>query len=212
VATRLAEDRSPSVRLAVAAQCDRLCDALGDHWSSVVIDLLLALLSDLDERVRCEAVLCVPRLAKIVLLSTSPGQTAMSEVSILDALVPASIRLQKDHVASVRVALAASAGELLTLLVRMQNRADHELLTSPGGGESSRSEGEGDRRYKRRVDELLIPLVQQLLNDADPEVTSAALRCDQRLETLQGMEPWVSAYVSRIDDDAASLSSRVSTS
>ena len=43
VATRLAEDRSPSVRLAVAAQCDRLCDALGAHWSSVVIDALLAL-------------------------------------------------------------------------------------------------------------------------------------------------------------------------
>jgi hypothetical protein len=212
VATRLAEDRSPSVRLAVAAQCDRLCDALGDHWSSVVIDLLLALLSDLDERVRCEAVLCVPRLAKIVLLSTSPGQTAMSEVSILDALVPASIRLQKDHVASVRVALAASAGELLTLLVRMQNRADHELLTSPGGGESIRSEGEGDRRYKRRVDELLIPLVQQLLNDADPEVTSAALRAvtNASRDSTQGMEPRTRHMSVASDDDAASLSSHTS--
>jgi hypothetical protein len=212
VATRLAEDRSPSVRLAVAAQCDRLCDALGDHWCSVVIDLLLGLLSDLDERVRCEAVLCVPRLARIVLLSTSPGQTATSETSILEALVPASIKLQKDHVSSVRVALAASAGDLLTLLVSMQNRADREMFMSPTGstGDSSRSiEGEGDRRYKRQVDERLIPLVQQLLNDTDPEVTSAALRAvtNASRDSTQGMEPRTRHLSIASDDDAASLSS-----
>jgi hypothetical protein len=178
VATRLAEDRSPSVRLAVAAQCDRLCDALGDHWASVVIDVLLGLLSDADERVRCEAVLCVPRLAEIVLLSTPPGEVAVSEVSILEALVPASIRLQKDTVPNVRVALAAAAGELLTLLVALQSRAHEATVHDSSGNASERSgaDPEAGKQYKKQVDDRLIPLVQVLLNDPDPEVTSAALR------------------------------------
>lgn len=32
VASNLAEDKMPSVRLSVAAQCDRLCSAMGEHW------------------------------------------------------------------------------------------------------------------------------------------------------------------------------------
>ena len=158
VATRLAEDRSPSVRLAVAAQSDRLCDALGDHWSSVIIDVLLGLLSDADERVRCEAVSCVPRLSEIVLLSTKPGERSPSEVSILEALLPAAIKLQKDASVAVRVTLATAAGELLTLLVALQTRQDRPV------------------DYKRHTDDRLIPMVQNLLNDPDPEVTSAGLR------------------------------------
>jgi HEAT repeat protein len=183
VATRLAEDRSPSVRLAVAAQCDRLCDALGDHWSSVVIDVLLALLSDADDRVRCEAVMCVPRLADIVLLSTPPGETAVSEVSILEALLPSSIKLQGDKSASVRVSLAGAAGDLLTLLVALQKRHEDMFMSSSSSltlGDSKTSEkgysSETSRKYKFIVDDRLIPLVQKLLNDPDPEVTSAALR------------------------------------
>ena len=172
VATRLADDRSPSVRLAVAAQCDRLCDALGDHWSSVVIDVLLALLSDSDERVRCEAVQTVPRLATIVLLSSPPGQSPMSEVSILEALFPSSVKLQEDGSPSVRVALATAAGELLTLLVALQKRAEESIASNA----ADQSDPESGRRYRRIVDEKLIPLVQKLLNDSDPEVTSAALR------------------------------------
>ena len=98
-----------------AAQCDRLCDALGDHWSSVIIDVLVAMLSDADERVRAEAVLCVPRLADVVLTSSPPGVIPAGESSVLDALIPAAIKLQKDVSASVRVALATSAGELQNL-------------------------------------------------------------------------------------------------
>jgi hypothetical protein len=211
VATRLAEDRSPSVRLAVAAQCDRLCDALGDHWSSVVIDVLLALLSDADERVRCEAVLCVPRLAMIVLLSTTPGQAATSEMSILEGLVPASIKLQKDPVTSVRVALAASAGELLTLLVAMQSRVDHELHVASSESNTVVSD-DGDKRYKRQVDERLIPLVQQLLNDADPEVTSAALRAvtNASRDATQGTQSRKRHMSVASEDDTVSLSSHQS--
>jgi hypothetical protein len=175
VATRLAEDRSPAVRLAVAAQCDRLCDALGDHWSSVVIDVLLSLLSDADDRVRCEAVSCVPRLSEIVLLSASPGESASSEVSILEALLPASVRLQKDSSTSVRIALAAAAGELLSLLVAMQSRHDGVAHGTPPHVVSEH-DIESFKKYKRHVDDRLIPLVQSLLNDKDPEVTSAALR------------------------------------
>ena len=200
VATRLAEDRSPSVRLAVAAQCDRLCDALGDHWSSVVIDVLLGLLSDPDERVRCEAVMCVPRLAGIVLLSSPPG-ASVSEVSILEALVPASIRLQKDAVAVVRVALASAAGELLTLLVALQGKADepHEHENAP----------ESFKRYKKQVDERLIPLVQTLLNDKDPEVTSAALRAVTNASRKSSHVPTSRARHHSVasEDDSASVTS-----
>jgi len=170
VATRLAEDRAPPVRLAVAAQCDRLCDALGDHWSSVIIDVLVAMLTDSDERVRGEAVMCVPRLAEIVLLSSPPGVIPTGESSVLEALIPAAIKLQKDGSSSVRVSLATAAGELLTLLVALQRPegmpTDIEGVPAPAG----------TRHQKRHVDEKLIPLVQKLLHDQDPEVTSSALR------------------------------------
>eukprot|EP00980_Cylindrotheca_fusiformis_P019928 scaffold7017_cov134-Cylindrotheca_fusiformis.AAC.23 len=172
VATRLAEDRAPQVRLAVAAQCDRLCDALGDHWSSVIIDVLVALLTDSDDRVRSEAVLCVPRLADIVLTSTPPGVIPAGESSVLDALLPAAIKLQKDTSSSVRVALATSAGEMLTLLVGLQrNKPVNEVQE-----EASMGYPVSVRYQKRHVDERLIPLVQALLHDSDPEVTSSALR------------------------------------
>eukprot|EP00977_Amphora_coffeiformis_P008358 scaffold1893_cov220-Amphora_coffeaeformis.AAC.3 len=206
VATRLAEDRSPSVRLAVAAQCDRLCDALGDHWSSVVIDVLLGLLSDTDERVRCEAVLCVPRLADIVLLSTPPGEVAVSEVSILEALVPASIRLQKDTVPTVRVSLAAAAGELLTILVALQSRAQ-ETHESSFSERSSNEHPEAGKQYKRQVDERLIPLVQVLLNDPDPEVTSAALRAVTNASRRSMMSPRHRIQSMASEDDSASVAS-----
>jgi uncharacterized membrane protein YgcG len=108
------------------------------------------------------------------------GQTAVSEVSILEALVPASIRLQNDNVATVRVCLAAAAGELLTLMVALQSRV-HEEATSAAYYDSSSERSNVDaesigKQYKKQVDDRLIPLVQVLLNDADPEVTSAALR------------------------------------
>ncbi|GKY90481.1 hypothetical protein MPSEU_000021900 [Mayamaea pseudoterrestris] len=210
VATRLAEDRSPSVRIAVAAQCDRLCDALGDHWSSVIIDVLLALLSDSDDRVRCEAVSCVPRLAEIVMLSVHPGEVASSEMSVLEALIPASIKLQKDSSASVRVALAAAAGELLTLLVSIQARVDN--LATENGPISERvvvtGAEEPPKKYKRHVDDRLIPLVQTLLNDKDPEVTSAALRAvtNATRNSVQTQHHRRNMSVASVDDDI-SLSS-----
>ena len=173
VATRLAEDSAPQVRLAVAAQCDRLCDSLGDHWSSVIIDVLVAMLSDSDERVRSEAVMCVPRLADIVLCSVPPGVIPAGEASVLDALIPASIKLQKDQSVGVRISLATAAGELLTILVGLQR------LVPPPASESAEGKPAPSlsmRFEKRHVDERLIPLVQKLLHDANPEVTSSALR------------------------------------
>lgn len=173
VATRLADDRSASVRISVAAQCDRLCHALGNHWSSVIIDVLLALLSDSDERVRSEAVLCVPRLSETVLQSIIPGTASSSEDSVLQSLLPATINLQKDKSPMVRISLATCAGELLTLLVGLQSaeenrlqhlRVDSDVAVAP------------NRHFKKHVDDILIPLVQRLLHDSDPEVTSSALR------------------------------------
>jgi hypothetical protein len=207
VATRLAEDRSPSVRLAVAAQCDRLCDALGDHWSSVIIDVLLGLLSDSDERVRCEAVSCVPRLSEIVLLSASPGETAVSELSILEALLPAATKLQRDTCVSVRVALAAAAGELLTLLVAMERKASEVHSLSQRSEDHSDTRLDPGKKYKIQVDDRLIPMVQSLLNDADPEVTSASLRAvtNATRSSVQHSRPRHMSIAST--DDDASLSS-----
>mmetsp|Transcript_2577 Transcript_2577/g.2883 ORF Transcript_2577/g.2883 Transcript_2577/m.2883 type:complete len:1561 (-) Transcript_2577:84-4766(-) len=200
VATRLAEDRAPHVRLAVAAQCERLCDALGDHWSSVIIDVLVALLTDSDERVRGEAVLCVPRLADIVLLSSPPGVVPAGESSVLDALLPAAVRLQKDPCSSVRVALATAAGELLTLLVGLQRAGEQPLKehASMGGRISIRYE-------KRHVDERLIPLVQRLLQDQDPEVTSSALRAVTNAS--RGSTKDVRPRFDTEDDDTLSITS-----
>ncbi|GAX17716.1 hypothetical protein FisN_24Hh219 [Fistulifera solaris] len=143
VATRLAEDRSPSVRLSVAAQCDRLCDALGAHWSSVVIDTLLALLSDSDERVRCEAVACVPRLSQIVMMSTNPGEAAPSENRGFDVAVDPS---------SLEKSLSADFDSVV--------------------------------HYKKHVDDRLIPTVQTLLNDSDPETTILFQYPPMRLKNL----------------------------
>eukprot|EP00536_Pseudo-nitzschia_multiseries_P011754 jgi/Psemu1/244071/estExt_Genewise1.C_4150030 len=202
VATRLAEDRAPHVRLAVAAQCERLCDALGDHWSSVIIDVLVALLTDSDERVRGEAVLCVPRLADIVLLSSPPGVIPAGESSVLDALLPAAIKLQKDPCSSVRVALATAAGEMLTLLVGLQRAGESPLKDQQGNGMG----GAVSIRYeKRHVDERLIPLVQRLLHDTDPEVTSSALRAVTNAS--RGSSKDVHARFDTEDDDTTSIAS-----
>jgi len=201
VATRLAEDRAPHVRLAVAAQCERLCDALGDHWSSVIIDVLVALLTDSDERVRGEAVSCVPRLADIVLLSSPPGVIPAGESSVLDALLPAAIRLQKDPCASVRVALATAAGEMLTLLVGLQRAGEAPVKDQQGGMGSPIS----IRYEKRHVDERLIPLVQRLLHDTDPEVTSSALRAVTNAS--RGAAKDVPKRYETEDDDTESIAS-----
>ena len=79
--------------------------------------------------------------------------------------------------------MAAAAGELLTLLVAMQRRATESLNLShhsnephPGHDSASTPNRDSGRKYKSQVDDRLIPMVQLLLNDADPEVTSAALR------------------------------------
>jgi HEAT repeat protein len=202
VATRLAEDRAPQVRLAVAAQCERLCDALGDHWSSVIIDVLVALLTDSDERVRIEAVLCVPRLADVVLLSSPPGVIPAGESSVLDALLPAAIKLQKDSSASVRIALATTAGEMLTLLVGLQQAEEARPKESE---EDARVGSSSIRFQKRHVDERLIPLVQKLLHDSDPEVTSSALRAVTNAS--RGAAREMRARVDTEDDDSMSVSS-----
>lgn len=210
VATRLAEDRAPSVRLAVAAQCDRLCNALGEHWSSVIIDVLQALLGDSDERVRSEAILCVPRLVETVLVPASRDGPPDGGVGVLQALLPVSIKLQKDNCASVRVSLASAAGELLTLLVGLESL--DEIFSPDCSSRSELSVGLEDvgrvRRYKTYVDETLIPLVQQLLHDADPEVTSSALRAVTNASrgTVREMRSRLNS-ASEAEDDTVSLSS-----
>mmetsp|Transcript_9046 Transcript_9046/g.11111 ORF Transcript_9046/g.11111 Transcript_9046/m.11111 type:complete len:894 (+) Transcript_9046:1-2682(+) len=183
VATRLAEDRAPSVRLAVAAQCDRLSDALGEHWFSVIIDMLQALLADSDEEVRSEATLCLPRLVEsVIMISTKSVSASISQSrqgrGVLEALLPVAIKLLKDPSPGVRVSLATSAGELLTLLVNLDNLDIYDGNNDENDARAKlakQNSKEELKQHKRHIDETLIPLVQRLLHDSDPEVTSAAL-------------------------------------
>ena len=225
VATRLAEDRAPSVRLAVAAQCDRLCNALGDHWFIVIIDLLQALLSDTDERVRGEAILCMPRLVDSVVAGTlgaSASNTA-SSMSVLDSLLPLAIKLLQDQSIDVRVCLATACGELLTLLVGLASQEEMLHPSSPtrpnDSVEGSATEETISARLKvckKHIDEILIPLVQKLLNDTNPEVTSAALRAVTNASRGNVREINNSRRRSRTqsfaDDDTTSISSQFSFS
>ena len=193
VATRLAEDPKASVRLAVAAQCDRLANALGTHWHSVIIDLLQALLGDEDESVRAEAALCIPRLAEIVLLDN--GNTS---ATVLESLLPLAIKLLKDPSLDVRAAVALAAGEMLTLLVGFQG--SDEISASE---ESTLQRETETNSHKKHIDETLIPLLQKLLQDPDPEVSSSALRAITN--TSRGNIRELSDR--RNEDDSISLSS-----
>ncbi|CAM9977638.1 unnamed protein product, partial [Hapterophycus canaliculatus] len=55
------------VRVEVACRLDSLCVVLGEQWSVVTVDILPALVADSDPDVRCEAIRCLPRLARILL-------------------------------------------------------------------------------------------------------------------------------------------------
>lgn len=190
VASNLAEDRVASVRLSVAAQCDRLVNAMGEHWFNIIIDLLQALLSDSDERVRSEATLCIPRFAESVILGTEEHQDS----TVVESLMPLALKLQKDPSPLVRSSLATAAGELLIFLVGLGGGGtSYDAPSSPLRRESSggaappsprsprreyasAEEAVGHKRYKKHVDETFIPILQRLLQDPDPEVTTASLR------------------------------------
>ncbi len=194
VATRLAEDSAGSVRLAVAAQCDRLAGALGEHWNSVIIDLLQELLGDQDHKVRGEAVMCIPRLAESVLSAES--NIAGQDLSVLESLLPVALKLQKDTI-DVRMCLAAASGELLSFLVWLYHHTEESSVTNDSG-----HDGPIQKKY---IDDTLIPLLQALLHDPEPEVTSAALRAVTNASRGHARES-----SSRFEDDSVSLSSHQS--
>jgi hypothetical protein len=124
------------------------------------------------------------------------------------------MKLQNDPSSSVRIGLAAATGELLGLLVSMQARvmSDLHALDSSAAAASSRPSSsdadEAARKYKHQVDDRMIPLLQTLLNDKDPEVTSAALRAVTNA-TRRSVQQVRHRHMSTtsLDDDAISLSS-----
>jgi len=229
VANNLAEDKIASVRLSVAAQCDRLCNALGEHWFNIIIDLLLALLSDADDRVRSEAILCMPRLVESVIIGTSDN----GNITVLESLLPLAVKLQRDTSAMVRSALAAATGELLIFLVGLGNSGPSSHINeppSPGRVGSITNEPSSPGRaeisplqpppspgrsglvlyaeHKKHVDDTLIPILQKLLQDSDPEVTTASLRAvtnASRSGTRDSTR--IPSHAAHIDDDLVSLSS-----
>lgn len=216
VANNLAEDRVASVRLSVAAQCDRLCNAMGEHWFSVIIDLLQALLSDNDDMVRSEAILCMPRLVETVIVGTSNIQ---GSIKVLESLLPLALKMQKDASSLVRSSLATATGELLIFLVGLGGgggsaSSHHEAPPSPGQPPPSPG-GSGTVywEHKKHVDDTLIPILQKLLQDSDPEVTTASLRAvtnASRSGTARERSNSRIPPSSNIDDDLVSLSSHQS--
>ena len=209
VASNLAEDRIASVRLSVAAQCDRLCNALGEHWFSIIIDLLQALLSDRDDRVRSEAILCMPRLVESVI----EGASADRNVAVLESLLPQALKIQKDSSVMVRSSLATATGELLVFLVSLGGAGSLSPPPSPGKGNTEVEEVGGYKYYKKHVDETLIPLLQKLLQDSDPDVLSASLRAVTNASRSGARDrSGISACSHRIeiDDDLVSLASHQS--
>lgn len=205
VASNLAEDKMPSVRLSVAAQCDRLCAAMGEHWFSVIIDLLQALLSDADDRVRSEAVLCMPRLVESVVVGTSKGQT----ITVLESLLPQALKIQTDSSPEVRAALATATGDLLIFLVGAEDNNACDVITPPSPGRGALT---NPSQYKKYVDETLIPILQKLLQDANPEVTTASLRAvtNASRSSTNSRIPSTSHTFDSIDDDLQSISSHQS--
>jgi hypothetical protein len=195
VATRLAEDSAGSVRLAVAAQCDRLAGALGEHWYSVIIDLLQALLCDQDHKVRGEAVMCIPRLVENVLSAES--NIAGQDMFVLESLLPVALKLQKDTI-DVRMCLAAASGELLSFLVWLYHAEESGISDASTDG----NDGSSQKKY---IDDTLIPLLQALLHDPEPEVTSAALRAVTNASRGHARDA-----SNRFEDDSVSLSSHQS--
>ncbi|KAL7454108.1 hypothetical protein ACHAWC_005735 [Mediolabrus comicus] len=225
VASNLAEDRIASVRLSVAAQCDRLVDAMGEHWFNIIIDLLQALLSDSDERVRSEATLCMPRFTEAVILGTDEDQ----ESPVVESLMPLALKLQKDPSPFVRSSLATAAGELLIFLVGLGGSASYDAPGSPlrrslssGAPPSPRSprrdadEAVGYKRYKKHVDDTFIPILQNLLQDPDPEVTTASLRAvtnasrSSRHESSASVPSCSHNKIDTGDDDLVSVASMTS--
>lgn len=194
VAMMLAEDENYSVRLAVAAQCDRLAKALGEHWHVVIIDLLQAMLGDKDDRVRGEAVLSIPRLLESIVsgISYAPGQN----IFVLDSLLPIALKLKKDPVVDVRISLAAAAGELLSILVGI-------YVTEEAAGSEK-----GDSKDQKYIDDTLIPLLQELLQDKNAEVTTSALRAVTNASKSHVTRERTASKA--LEDDSISLSSHTS--
>ena len=215
VANNLAEDRVASVRLSVAAQADRLCNALGEHWFSVIIDLLQALLSDDDEKVRSEGILCMPRLVESVIVATLEGG---QDSNVLQSLLPLALKIQKDPSPAVRSSLAMATGELLIFLVGLGHGSTAsvtDLTSSPARSNSDVSALTDEHlQYKKHVDDTLIPILQKLLQDSDPEVTTASLRAVTNASRSGNTRTASSSCThhgnkldTSIDDDLVSLSS-----
>ncbi|GMH90950.1 hypothetical protein TL16_g11918 [Triparma laevis f. inornata] len=202
IATRLAEDKSANVRLAVASHADRLVGALGGHWIVVLNDLFMALLKDEDEKVRTEAVYTVPRLVHQVFLTTSVDMQS----EVLTSVFMSMTKMVNDTSTSVRVSLATSAGQMLVLITKPDKSPEGEdernsisssdgaagtgnggvAATSPKGKRSMMNMMTGrankestpvsNNPHLHYVDENILPVVQRLLHDTDPSVCSNALR------------------------------------
>ena len=86
-----------------------------------------------------------------------------------------------DDSADVRVALAASAGDMLVLVTRpWEGVKDRDSLTDMQGSSGKPEPQSPPRReqspYRGHVDTSILPILQRLLHDPSPSVCSQSLR------------------------------------
>ncbi|CAM9844077.1 unnamed protein product, partial [Ectocarpus sp. 8 AP-2014] len=114
ILVRLAGDNDWQVRVEIACRLDSLCVALGEQWSVVTAEILPALIADTDPDVRCEAIRCLPRLARILLgfaMSGYAEQQQQRQQSPSTAPDPARSALGDDPAVSSAAAATAARGQ-----------------------------------------------------------------------------------------------------
>lgn len=127
------------MRAAFAFFCPGFVDCFGEHWATVFIDNLEALMRDSEVMVRRLAVDSIPKIADTWLQQAQPPSAALDPASdaskaalnnakkkVLDQLVPGFVRLVMDPSVEVRVAVAAAVGKLLKLLARRKDEENND--------------------------------------------------------------------------------------
>ena len=130
----------------------------------------------------------MPRLVESVVTgSTSEdGRNA----AVLESLLPSAIKMQRDASPTVRSSLATATGELLVFLAGLGGDGGGNVDGPPpspgrGGGVASSPslpDNDGSVARGKHVDDTLIPILQKLLQDSDPGVTTASLRAPAQID------------------------------
>ena len=171
-----AEDPDYQVRAAFAYYSPGFVGWFGEHWSSVFIDNLEALMRDDEVDVRKVAVDSIPEIAQDWLRASVPwGKDNAQAVSVtkqrvFDHLLPGFIRLVADPSVVVRTSVAGATGRLLHLLMGSQ------------GEKGCQPEQQLDDVLQAKIVQVMTPLMQRILHDEAPAQVALALLQGMRMD------------------------------